>query len=102
MCTPWHKQRLSVLSRSVGIPSLLVSGIQNGTEPPPLLFSLNISFREFGSLPSRKVQSSEVDEVFTRQSRTCRRNPDSTPTPRQPRQPDNPDVKPDNPDNQER
>jgi hypothetical protein len=53
----------------LGIPSLLVSGIQNGTEPPPLLFSLTISFREFGSLPSRKVQSSEVDEVFTRQPR---------------------------------
>ena len=69
MCTPWHKQRLSVLSRSVGIPSLLVSGIQNGTEPPPLLFSLTITFRAFGSLPSRKVQSSEVDEVFTRQLR---------------------------------
>ena len=54
------------LSRSVGIPRLRVSGIQNGTEPPRLLFSLYHLVSCVRFTPESKVQSSEVDEVFFR------------------------------------
>ena len=37
-------------------PRLRVSGIQNETEPPRLLFSLTISFPAFGSLPRVKYK----------------------------------------------
>ena len=73
---PGTKQRLSVLSRSVGIPSLLVSGIQNGTEPPPLLFYHLFSCVRFSFIPAHAAPPIRAHAV-TRTGRPALRSSDT-------------------------